>query len=66
MASNFFRFDLAYLLAGYFTGIKPPAAKAKNLKDVQGKLQKKPTHHMTLIKKAPKLLRCPPRCVACR
>ena len=33
MASIFFRFDLDYLLTGYFTGIKPPAAKTKNLKD---------------------------------
>ena len=40
MASNFFRFDLAYLLTGCFNGTKPPAAKTKNLKDVQGKLQK--------------------------
>ena len=61
MASKFFRSDLAYLLTGYFTGINPPAAKTKNL----GELQKRPTHHMTHIKK-PKLLRCPPRCVACR
>ena len=38
MASKFFSFDLAYLLNGYFTVIKPPAAKSKNLKDVQGKL----------------------------
>ena len=43
MASKFLRFDLAYLLNEYFTVIKPPAAKTKNLKDVQGKLQKKPT-----------------------
>ena len=40
MAFNFFNFDLAYLLTGYFTGIKPLAAKTKNLKDVQWKLQK--------------------------
>ena len=51
MASKFFSFDLAYLLNEYFTVIKPPAAKTKNLKDAQGKLQKKPTHHMTLIKR---------------
>ena len=52
MASKVFSFGLAYLLNGYFTVIKPPAAKTKNLKDVQGKLQKKhPTYHMTLIKR---------------
>ena len=32
MVCNFFRFDLAHLLTGYFTGIKPPAAKTKKLK----------------------------------
>ena len=51
MASKFFSFDLAYLLNGYFTVIKPPVAKTKHLKDVQGKLQKKPTHHVTLVKR---------------
>ena len=52
MASKFFSFDLAYLLNGYFTVINSSTVKPKNLKDAQGggKLQKKPTHHMTLIK----------------
>ena len=51
MASKFFSFYLAYLLNGYFTVIQPPAAKTKNLKDVQGKLQEKPTYHVTLVKR---------------
>ena len=63
MASKFFSFDLAYLLNGYFTVIDSSTVKTENLKDAQGKLQKKPTHHMT-HKKAPK--RYPPRCVVCR
>ena len=52
MASKFFSFDLAYLFNGYFTVINSSTVKTKNLKDAQGKLQKKPTHHMTLIKGA--------------
>ena len=51
MASKFFSFDLAYLLNGYFAVINSSRVKTKHLKDAQGKLQKKPTHHMTLIKR---------------
>ena len=51
MASKFFSFDLAYLLNGYFTVINFSTVKTKNLKEAQGKLPKKPTHHMTLIKR---------------
>ena len=66
MATKFSSFDLGYFLTGYFTGIKPPAAKTKNVKDVQGKLQKTPTHHTTLIKRrqnrimAPDHIQCTP------
>ena len=68
MASKFFSFDLAYLLNGYFTVRNSSTLKTNNLKDAQGKLQKKLTHHIQSDshKKAPKLLRCPPRCVVCR
>ena len=51
MASKFFSFELAYLLNGYFTVINSSTVKTKTLKDTQGKLQKKPTYHMTLIKR---------------
>ena len=44
MASKVFSFDLAYLLNEYFTVINSSTVKTKNLKDAQGKLQKKPTH----------------------
>ena len=44
MASKVYSFDLAYLLNGYFTVINSSTVKTKNLKDAQGKLQKKPTH----------------------
>ena len=66
MASKFFSFDLAYLLNGYFAVINSSTVKTKNLKDAQGKLQKSQLIRHDSHKKAPKLLRCPPRCVVCR
>ena len=53
MASKFFSFDLAYLLNGYFTVINSSTVKTKNLKDAQGKLQKKAYSSHDSHKKAP-------------
>ena len=58
MASNFFNFDLAYLLNGYFTLIKPPQRKIKTLKMFMESYKKAYLSHDS-HKKAPKLLRCP-------